>query len=203
MTTETVVMRALKSAFIFMVSLLLMVACATHEDPINRVVREITLCKKAGHSSAHPVLESKFTSLVRAVSRNTAPKGGVILCVTPDQQYPNAESTTLPDDSGIPTTVVWIEHKLLLSLDEEGLRFAVAHEVAHYTTRLGCPTDELRYYTFCEHTVDSAAAKIVGKSAALHGLEQLARSMLQRNAPPIPIASVRERIALLKKRNVD
>lgn len=193
------VLRALSFALSLLLTGLFVVSCTTASDPINRMVRDLTLCQSGKRSAARPVTDERLLKILGAVTKGQSPAGGAILCVMPEYLVPYAESATLDDNDKRLTLVIWIERRLLDALDERSLRFVFAHEDAHRIAVVGYPTEERRYYTYCEHMIDRVAAKSVGSADAIHALEQLAVIMRERGAPAVPIAIVRDRIDLLKK----
>jgi hypothetical protein len=184
-------------------SLSLIVSCASSTDPIAQRVRDLNACQAVKHSAARPNADPKFIKVIESVVRQHAPKGGVLLCLMPDQKLPYAESATIRDDADQQTLVLWFERKLLYELDDEPLRFVIAHEFGHHIVGGGCPENERRYYLYCEHMIDRLAAKIVGQNSAVLGLTQVMKLMTTRGANAPDIALVKSRIDLLKTHALD
>ena len=199
MTTRNVAMRAHMPLLVLAFILFFIVSCASSTTGVDKVIREMTLCKKANHSAARVTNDPALLEIARTVADEPAPKGGILLCTIPNQLYPTAESATLLDNTEHPTLVIWHEDRLFKELDIKTVRFIIAHEFGHYIVRVACPTNERSYYIFCEHTVDRVAASVVGLPDAASGLEQLLRYMTKRGAAPLAIGMVKERIELLKK----
>lgn len=196
-------LRAMLSGLAMIVSLMLIVSCASSTDPIAQLVHELNGCQTLKHTAARPNTDPKFAKVIESVVRQNAPKSGVLLCLMPDQKLPYAESATIRDDAERQMLVLWFERKLLYELDDESLRFVIAHEFGHHLVGGGCPENERRYYLYCEHMIDRFAAKIVGQNAAVLGLTQVMKMMTTRGANAPDIALVKSRIDLLKAHALD